>query len=65
MLAAYGEGLGSCWIGYAQRYLESPEGKDALGLPAAYVPVAPIIVGHPATMPAPVARKEPEIRWVG
>ena len=65
MLAAYGEGLGSCWIGYAQRYLESPDGKDALGLPAAYVPVAPIIVGHPTTIPAPVARKEPEIRWVG
>lgn len=65
MLAAYGEGLGSCWIGYAQRYLESPEGKDALGLPAAYVPVAPIIVGHPTTPPPPVTRKEPEVRWVG
>jgi nitroreductase len=65
MLAAYAEGLGTCWIGFAQGYLNTAEGKDALGLPEAWVPVAPIIVGHPTTMPAPVARKEPEIRWVG
>ena len=65
MLAAHGEGLGSCWIGYAQRYLDTPEGKDVLGLPASCVPVAPIIVGHPTTPPPPVTRKEPEVRWVG
>jgi nitroreductase len=65
MLAAYGEGLGTCWIGFAQGYLNTPEGKNALGLPATWVPVAPIIVGHPTTMPPPVARKEPEVRWVG
>src|ERR1035437_1821786 len=65
MLAAYAAELGTCWIGFAQGYLNTPEGKNALGLPAPWVPVAPIIVGHPTTMPAPVARKEPEIRWVG
>jgi len=65
MLAAHSEGLGTCWIGFAQGYLNTPEGKNALGLPATWVPVAPIIVGHPTTAPRPVARKEPEIRWVG
>jgi nitroreductase len=65
MLAAYGVGLGTCWIGFAQRFLNTPEGKDALGLPATSVPVAPIIVGHPKTEIAPVPRKEPEIRWIG
>jgi nitroreductase len=65
MLAAWGEGLGTCWIGYAQGFLNTPEGKNALGLPAAWVPVAPIIVGHPRTVPVPAPRKEPEIRWVG
>ena len=65
MLAAYGDGLGTCWIGYAQGYLNTAEGKDALGLPPASVPAAPIIVGYPRAEPAPVARKEPEIRWVG
>ena len=65
MLAAYAAGLGSCWIGFAQSFLNTPEGKRALGLPAACVPVAPIIVGHPKAAPPAVARKAPEIRWVG
>jgi nitroreductase len=65
MLAAHAAGLGTCWIGFAQGYLNTPEGKGALGLPGAWVPVAPIIVGRPTTVPDPRARKEPEIRWVG
>jgi nitroreductase len=65
MLAAHAAGLGTCWIGFAQGYLNTPEGKDALGLPQAWVSVAPIIVGHPNATPPPVARREPEIRWVG
>lgn len=65
MLAAYAEQLGSCWIGFAQSYLNTSEGKTALGLPAAYVPIAPIIVGHPAAATPAVPRKEPEIRWIG
>jgi len=59
MLAAYAEGLGSCWICFAQSLLHSPIGKKALGVPEAWVPVAPIIVGHLAARPAPVPRKEP------
>jgi nitroreductase len=65
MLAAYAAGLGSCWIGFAQGFLNTPEGKAALGLPAGWAPVAPIIVGRPKTAPAPVPRKPAEIRWVG
>ena len=65
MLTAYADGLGSCWIGLAQSYLNTPEGKNQLGLPGEWLPVAPIIVGHPTIVPAAVARKEPEIRWVG
>jgi len=65
MLAAYAVGLGTCWIGFAQSYLNTPEGKKALDLPAACVPIAPIIVGHPKAMPAAASRKEPLTRWVG
>ena len=65
MLAAYSEGLGTCWIGFAQGFLNTPEGKNELGLPATSVPVAPIIVGHPKSKMAPVPRKEPDIRWIG
>ena len=64
MLATHAEGLGSCWIGFAQPWLNSPAGKAALGFPAAYIPVAPIIVGRPKAAPPPVPRKTPEIRWI-
>ena len=65
MLAARGAGLGTCWIGFAQGFLATTEGKALLKLPAAYRPVAPIVVGHPKSPPPPVQRKEPEIRWIG
>jgi nitroreductase len=65
MLAAHAAGLGTCWIGFAQTWLGTPEGKAALSLPAKYAPVAPIIVGHPKSATPPVPRKEPEIHWIG
>ncbi len=65
MLAARGAGLGSCWIGFAQSWLGLSEGKALLKMPAAYKPVAPIIVGHPKTPPPPIPRNAPEIRWIG
>lgn len=65
MLAAYAAGFGTCWIGFAQSFLNTPDGKKALGLPAAWVPVAPIIVGHPKAASSTVPRKEPPVRWVG
>jgi nitroreductase len=65
MLAAYAQGLGSCWIGFAQSYLNTENGKKALDLTAECVAVAPIIVGRPKAPAAPVPRKEPVIKWVG
>jgi nitroreductase len=64
MLAALAESLGSCWIGFAQTWLATAEGKAALGLPASYRPVAPVIVGHPKSFPSAVVRKQPEVRWI-
>ncbi len=64
MLAAREAGLGTCWIGFAQKWLGTPEGKAALRLPAAYVPVAPLIAGYPKSAPPHVPRKEAEIRWM-
>ena len=65
MLAAYAKGLGTCWIGFAQHWLATADGKAALGVPATYAPIAPIIVGHPRRQPPPVPRKAPEIHWLG
>ncbi len=65
MLMAHALGLGSCWIGFAQAYLNTAAGRQALGAPAGWVTVAPLIVGHPRTRPAPVPRQEPAVRWLG
>jgi nitroreductase len=65
MLAAYAAGLGTCWIGFAQGFLDTPDGKAMLNLPAQSVPVAPIIVGHPRSPVPKVPRKAPHVRWVG
>ena len=65
MLAAWSLGLGSCWIGNVQSYLNTPDGKRLLGLPEDCVPVAPVVVGYPASQPAPVPRNEPVVRWIG
>lgn len=64
MLAAFAAGLGTCWIGFAQGFLNSPEGKSMLNIPSAHVPIAPIIVGHPKGKPETVPRRGPEMRWV-
>ena len=64
MLAAYAQGLGSCWIGFAQRWLETEEGKRAIDVPEDFYPVAPIIVGHPSMIMPVVPRNPARIRWI-
>jgi len=49
----------------AQPWLDTPNGKETLGVPVSHVVVAPIIVGVPNATPSAVPRKDPEIRWVG
>lgn len=64
MLAAYAEGLGACWIGFSEAWLNTPAGRARLGIPPEYTPVAPIIIGYPkGPAPAP-ERRAPDIRHV-
>lgn len=65
MLAATGLGLGSCWVGFAQGWLNTPEAQDLLNLSRHYRCVAPVIVGHPRAVLPSVPRKAPAISWVG
>ena len=64
MLTACAAGLGTCWIGFAQSWLGTPDGKAALNLSSTNVPVAPIIVGYPKSVPAPVPRRAAKIDWI-
>lgn len=65
MLAARAAGLGTCWIGLAQAFISSADGKAALGLPADCAVVAGIVVGHTTAFPPPVPRKVAQITWIG
>lgn len=65
MLAACSAGLGCCWIGFAQRWLATAEGKAMVGLPDGYLPVAPIIVGHPSEASKLVPRNAARVHWMG
>jgi nitroreductase len=65
MLAAYAAGLGTCVIGFARPWLNLPEGKAELGLPAGYSAVAPIVIGVPKTIPPATERRPAEIHWLG
>jgi nitroreductase len=60
MLAARNEGLGSCWIGFAEGLFQATETKAEFGIPADYRVVAPIILGYPAAPVPPTPRAEPQ-----
>lgn len=64
MLSAHASGLGSCWIGFAQRWLQTDEGRSSIRLPSNYLPIAPIILGYPSRQMPKVARKPPVVRWI-
>jgi len=60
MFAAARDGLGTCWIGFGT-LIRDPEIKKEIGLPDNYRIVAPLVLGYPKTIPAPLERKAPQI----
>ena len=65
MLEATALGLGSCWIGFAQSWLNSSDGLAMLELPPTQRVVAPLILGRPRVAPPPVERKKAACNWIG
>jgi nitroreductase len=63
MLAASAMDLGTCWIGMAEGWLNSSDGRKAIGLPPDALVVAPIVVGKPAEAPAAHVSHTPMIAW--
>lgn len=64
MLAACAKGLGTCWIGFAEAWLNQPEAKKELGLPATFRPIAPIVLGYPQGQPEAPERRRPVTIWI-
>jgi nitroreductase len=64
MLAATATGLGTCWIGLAEGWLNSAAGHKALGLAENERVGAPIVAGYPKTAPPAAARHQPRITWI-
>jgi nitroreductase len=64
MLAARAAGLGTCWVGFARPWLNLPQTKRELGLPAGCHVVAPIVLGHPRAWPPARQRRPPEIQVI-
>ena len=65
MLAATALGLGTCWIGMAEGWLNSSAGRAVLHLPANAHVVAPLAVGYPEGEAEPAARHRPAVTWLG
>jgi len=64
MLAAQSMGIGSCWIGAAQRALMDEKLLMELGAPEGYIHVAPLIFGYPEGETKMPERREPKVVWV-
>lgn len=61
MLSALERGLSTCWIGFAEAWLNTPRARQELGIAKDHIPIAPVIIGYPQTIPPPTARQHPEI----
>ncbi|MEO8063519.1 MAG: nitroreductase family protein [Pseudomonadota bacterium] len=64
MLAARDADLGTCWIGFAESWLDLATTKTELGVLRGYHVVAPIVMGHVEHWPESHGRIPPEIHWL-
>ncbi|HSV32311.1 MAG TPA: nitroreductase [Atribacteraceae bacterium] len=63
MFGAWDRGIGSCWIGFAHEYGNTPEVKAELKVPGGYDLIAPIILGYPAAPGEERPRKQPVVLY--
>lgn len=64
MLSARNMGLGTCWIGFANEFLDQPALKKELGVPSEYTVIAPIIVGYPDGLSEAPEKKSVNILFI-
>ena len=64
MLAAYGMGLGSCYIGFARSLNNEKEVLKELGIPEDYEIISPLIFGYPKEWPRHKEKKLKILKWI-
>lgn len=63
-LAAYEEGLGSCFIGFASFLNQNPKALAGVGIPEGYELMAPLIFGYPAESTSSKPRDVKILKWI-
>ncbi len=56
LLAAHAQGLGACWVGIHPGEPLIKRVQELLSLPASFVPMAAVSLGHPGEQPPPRTR---------
>ncbi len=64
MLAAYGLGLGSCWVGFGAMAVEDPEVRRLLELREEESVFGPILLGYAKGEAQRPPKKEPKVKWI-
>ena len=59
MLAAHSMGIGSCWLGFGEHVLDTPEFKRAHNVPGSYSLVCPMSLGYSKGKLPPSERRDP------
>lgn len=64
MLAAHSMGIGTCWIGFGEHVLDTPEFKRAHNVPESYALVCPMSLGYSkGKLPPPDRKTPPVFSW--
>jgi len=61
MLAAHDKGIGTCWIGFAERYCSTPEFKARYNVPENFDIVCTLSMGYSKMQMSPPERKVPKV----
>ena len=63
-LFAFQEGLGSCFIGFADHLNHVQESLAQIGIPEDHERMAPLIYGYPKEVPEAMPREAKVLRWI-
>lgn len=65
MLAAHSMGIGTCWIGFAEYWLNTPEFKRGHGVPESYGLAATLGCGYMKAPPVTPPKRNPPVVFSG